>query len=178
MIEAQTGPSLDQPHLGDRFARDLDDQGKWCSDVDSGPVTQVLDVVDLGGPGVAGTSLRATQVERHRGWADGEDHRTGDLGVGDVDRLTIDRDDTTCRHPQQQVRSSEIGGVLRLGPEPDVVGATHLGHLAVLEDVDLVGEEERLGGVVGDEETRSGELVKVVVEHPSQPCPGGHVERR
>ena len=146
--------------------------------MDADPITQVLDVVDFGRPSVAGTSLRATQVERHRGGADGENHRTGDLGVSDVDRLTVHLDDTSCRHPQQQIRPRQIGGVLRLGPEPDVVGTTHLSHFAVLEDVDLVGEEERFGGVVGDEETWSSEPVEMIVEHPSQPSPGGHIERR
>ena len=109
---------------------------------------------------------------------DGEEDVADHVLVGDLEGLAGGGDHSSVGAPPDQVGAGEVGGIAGAGPEPDVVGGPALGDGAIFDDVDLVCEEERLGRVVRDEQSRPGEGGEVLGERVAQLRSGRDVERR
>ena len=81
------------------------------------------------------------------------------------------------RGAAQQVEPDEAGHVVRARGPRHLPGRPLLDRAAVLEHDDLVGQDHRVEGVVGDEHARPGEAGQVVGEVGADLRAGGRVER-
>ena len=85
-------------------------------------------------------------MDRDGAGMDGGDHPALH-GLGYLQPVApFDGQQPARRDPRQQVHPRQISGVAAGRPEPDVVGAADLDDRTGLEDHEVVGEQERLGG--------------------------------
>jgi hypothetical protein len=113
----------------------------------------MLDEHDLGLPAVSRTSLGSRSVHSNGGSPDSGQDRSGGGVVGDPEDVGSGVDVSTPGDTVDEVRARQLRGISGPGTKSNLVGRATLGDDATFDHVNLVGEEERLGGVVSDEES-------------------------
>ena len=110
---------------------------------------------------------------------DRHQHRPVGDGIGadeGLPGLVVQVDRSAAVGAAQQVEPGERRNIGRGGTPPNVLDAAGLGDDAPFEDVEVIGEQERIGRVVGDQQPRP----VVALEVPGQGAPklgaGGDVE--
>ena len=139
LMETQTSGSCDEVEGPGGFLGDLGSERKRTAGSQSGSVTKMLDEVDSGFPGIAGTAVRLPEMERDRRGPDRGQDRAADAVIGDMEDVSPGIDDAVVGGSGYQVGTGQVGNVRGLGSESDVVGGAGLGEGPVLDHVDFVG---------------------------------------